>query len=1155
MTFLANTLNKAVWRILAVLLFAAPATTSIFAQSTWTGGAGTTNWNTSANWTGGVPAAGKTVTIYTCNVCPVITTTGNEAAFVQVYAGGKLTISSGGSLKISNLGGPGMKTHATSQITINQGGSLLVQNFWGEGLAIGGSFQNGGNINLNGGHTGIAISAGATLTNAATGNIGVTGASLNYGLTTSGTLTNLGTLSLDDANNDGISQYAGNISLGGTVNITKTGVNAIFTKGNITNNGLLNIDNGLNGLYLLNGVFNNNAGGKMTISGSTFLNDGIYLDPGTFNNYGELLIKNALSKGMEISSASTFNNFNKMTLDVPALYGIFNVGGSNFTNKPCAIIESNKQVTNYATFTNNGIIVGAQGGGTITVNNGTLIGGFAVGSGNAAIMDANAKVWTGCSSTNWTDMKNWYPNGAPVVFAGAKVIIQSIAQASGNAPVVSSSISSPPLYLQKNASLTIANGGTLTLSDGYLGNGYLEVGQAATMTVQAGGTVNSSGYSIASGNLVNSGIINVIAPFHSAGSFGVNGGNVTNNAGGQLFGTVGQYGSGVPLGLTNNAVFTNFGSVSLSGFGSINLDHSSLTNKQGGTIVLGSGPGQGSISNANGATFLNQGSIWSGDLKTYNSSFTNSGTVNLGSKTPSLYGEGATYANSGSMTLTSGNALFYGGSFNNSGSIQIDNPNENGFVNGTQFTNSGSLKIQFTTPFTQYHGVMILNGASFKNEATGTVLTKNISHGLINWGTFSNWGTYQVEGATWRAIEHNSFSNSPFRNEITGKIIINGAANIGFAVFQTPLINAGQIEISNTAADGLSLSAPFENLATGSVVINKAGNYGLICWNNVKNYGTFVMSNCYYEGLSQKTGTFENFASGAIHVNQNQNSIWAGMEVHSMMYNYGSFDLLGDNFSSIFVGASATLVNRPCAVMNTNGFILNYGTLKNEGLLKNTHQNAQISTGTFTNTGVIEDFYNAFGSTAITNNGVRVRPIAGTIGGIIQNALEIGGTPLFVFGTTWYKNANLTDPAGSYVNGLNTFTPTTGVGSQTLYFTAKDLVNNCTKTVSIQVNIANALKGFGEKSAPAVLLSNYPNPFSDNTLIQFSVPSDTEGKLVVYDAMGRMVEVVYEGEIIKDELYQFGFDGSNKRVGNYMAVLVLKSGRTFTIQMVKADNH
>ena len=53
-----------------------------------------------------------------------------------------------------------------------------LHNFIG-GLAIAGTFLNDGNISIEGGHTGIAVSAGASFTNDANGTTTVTGAFLN----------------------------------------------------------------------------------------------------------------------------------------------------------------------------------------------------------------------------------------------------------------------------------------------------------------------------------------------------------------------------------------------------------------------------------------------------------------------------------------------------------------------------------------------------------------------------------------------------------------------------------------------------------------------------------------------------------------------------------------------------------------------------------------------------------------------------------------------------------------------------------------------------------------------------------------------------------------------------------------------------------------
>jgi hypothetical protein len=367
------------------------------------------------------------------------------------------------------------------------------------------------------------------------------------------------------------------------------------------------------------------------------------------------------------------------------------------------------------------------------------------------------------------------------------------------------------------------------------------------------------------------------------------------------------------------------------------------------------------------------------------------------------------------------------------------------------------------------------------------------------------------------------------------------------------LKNGGRIEIRNTATQGLVLFSPFENLSTGKLTLNKVGTYALNSNVSTKNYGTIAISNTNYEAIAC-TGHFENFASGVITVNQNLPSPWTAIVNSQTFINSGTIIAQGSSGQSLRNYQLATFANRPCAVFDANGLIINEGLIQNQGLLKSVFVGTNINSGTFTNTGVIEDFNNAFNGVPYTNNAFRIRPINGTVGSVIYNAVEAGGTPPMVIGSTWYKDQALTQSAGTFNSTMNSFTPTVGVGTHTLYFTVKDLPGNCTKTVSIKVNIANAMIGSGEKAKPDIVLFNYPNPFVNETRIKLSLPFDATGKLVVYDQFGRLVSVVYEGELSEGELYEFGVDANTMQVANYVATLILDTGRTYTTRLVKADN-
>lgn len=1180
---LTNTFIQKGARACFALLFSVLLMPMLFAQSVWTGNAGTTNWNTPGNWTGGVPAAGKTVIIYQCTTCPVINTMGNEASFVQVYAGGKLTIGTG-SLRISNPGGPGMKTQTNSVVNVSTGASLTIQNFWGEGLSVQGAFNNNGTTTINGGHTGVAVASGGAFANGPTGSLSISGSTLNYGLVVEGSFNNQNILSIDDANNDGIHVKTGTtLNLGGTVSITRTGVNAIYTRSTVNLSGNLTIDNALNGIYLLNATFNNGATGKLTIGGSTFLNNGIYIDPGTFNNNGELTINQAISKGMEISSASTFNNFNKLTLNVPAWAGIFNVGGSNFTNKPCALIESNAAIVNYAMFTNNGIIKAPNGSGTsINVNNGTLLGNFQVGSGNAAVTIPNAIVWTGCAGTDWNNANNWMPAIVPTYTSSSIAVVQKVTLASGNAPMpTNGNFGAGRLILDKNATMTVGTGARLLITYPYPGGGQLEILQGATLNVQYNSELNTIN-TIINGTLLNAGFITP-PPTVVSGSFNMSGGTFTNQATG-----VCGFGEDVLHNLSNASNFTNSGTIFADGTGGFKLNQSNLTNTATGHIYIGNSTvssfgienNSGTVNNAgnilnaaaltNNGTCINSGQWNNNKGIVNNSSFTNSNVLRAGGNTGLVNGNLATFKNEAAGQLLINNVfrgISMGGTLNNYGLISIDGTTDVGIVTYQgSFNNAlgatvnlshtqmqsffvyGHLQNSGTINITDVQNSTLVVSGTCTNTATGVVNTKHSGNGVVSFGSLTNFGNFNIENSSTRGLETGAVGS--IFNEVGGKVSINGTGTEGVAVF-VKLVNKGEIKVWNAGTTGFANAGGLLETFPGSHFETATGHGdGIVNWGTIKNQGRLVAVYNAGNGIVNLGNSIENSAIGHI-VASGVNDIVNRAPFH----NFGLIDALDSNGNGILNEPPGIFNNRPCAEIIMSGSrINNSGTFNNQGLLRISFPSPCINMGSFVNTGVLEDPLNTFDGVNITNNAFRIRPISGTVGSVIYNAVEAGGVPPITIGSTWYKDPNLTQSAGTFNSVLNTFTPTLGVGTHSLYFTVKDIVNNCTKTVSVKVTITSALIGFGEKAKPDIVLFNYPNPFVDETRIKLSLPFDATGKLVIYDHFGRLVEVVYEGELAEGELYEFGFDASRLGVANYLATLVLDDGRSFTARLVKSDN-
>ncbi len=74
------------------------------------------------------------------------------------------------------------------------------------------------------------------------------------------------------------------------------------------------------------------------------------------------------------------------------------------------------------------------------------------------------------------------------------------------------------------------------------------------------------------------------------------------------------------------------------------------------------------------------------------------------------------------------------------------------------------------------------------------------------------------------------------------------------------------------------------------------------------------------------------------------------------------------------------------------------------------------------------------------------------------------------------------------------------------------------------------------------LYQNYPNPFNPTTQIRFSLPQDSDIRLVVFNLLGLEIEVLAEGEYTAGT-YSVTFDGMNLASGVYLYQLVTGTKR------------
>ena len=73
------------------------------------------------------------------------------------------------------------------------------------------------------------------------------------------------------------------------------------------------------------------------------------------------------------------------------------------------------------------------------------------------------------------------------------------------------------------------------------------------------------------------------------------------------------------------------------------------------------------------------------------------------------------------------------------------------------------------------------------------------------------------------------------------------------------------------------------------------------------------------------------------------------------------------------------------------------------------------------------------------------------------------------------------------------------------------------------------------------VISVYPNPFNSSTTIRFSLASQSDITLTLYDANGRLIEEIVSGSY-KSGMHRLVWDGTDLPSGLYLGRLSVKSG-------------
>jgi hypothetical protein len=654
-----------------------------------------------------------------------------------------------------------------------------------------------------------------------------------------------------------------------------------------------------------------------------------------------------------------------------------------------------------------------------------------------ALQLAAQTTWTGASGTNWNTAANWT---AGVPDANDPIVIAATA----NHPVIQAGTAAvaKSVIVNAGATLTISAAGSLSINGSSSG----------TKGMENNGTVTNNG-SLLLGNL------------SALGSYGFqNAGTFNNNAGALL--TIDR-----PSTFTRGLYNTSTGSVTNSGkmvFGAIAdagtdaIWNDGTFNNSGCSAVINIVSNSDILGTGGGATFTNSGTII--ENSQYNSYITsNSGVIqNLN------FGTFNIVTNTGLLTTEPGHIWRGCASTNWNTAANWHAGTVPTATNAVVIPDAVSTLIIQAGQSVQAASVKVLSGGDLV-IASSAVLTidGSTTDGLDNrGGTVINIGTISVGTATMSG-GHGILNqlNGTFTNNAGAQINVDRTTISGVYNYNATFNNYGHITTGAAAATGqygVVNQGQFTNNAGAGIRTDRSAQAGLLNQNNSSftNAGEIIL------GANADIGqfgivnwfTFNNLDAGEIAIDRystfgidNATALTSGTLNNSGQITVGA--LGGTATGGLRINGTALFNNFPCGELIIYHPLVNNATLVNMGLLRLRTTAANTSVA-MTNNGIIE----YAGNTAIpnlTNNDVIVADLnAGC--GPASPALTIGSANSFSVATTWYKDAALTQPAGTYSQATNTFTPTNlpGAGSYALYFNVTDLGSGCTRLLTLDFTFA-----------------------------------------------------------------------------------------------------
>jgi fibronectin-binding autotransporter adhesin len=876
----------------------------------WTA-SGSGNWNTGANWSGGVvpnngggktynvtisPGTAQTVSL---NLNATVTdltlgATSGSVATLQSVASDSLTIAAGGNLTVDSTGILLFNT-AGSNITVDNGGTLTNHGTFdldasGDTLKVSGTTTNASGATLN-----IENGSAATFT----GNVNNSGTfqtGFSAGkdtVTVTGTFANASgaTLALDGSG-DAVNINA--LSNSGTLTI-KSGATLTITGGG---NGVTDVVAG--STYNITGVFNVKNGSTITaalaklnsIEGVLNL-DGtsIAVTPTsgtlTIASGGQLSLSNASATTTSLSITGSVNNSGNLSTGFAGGTNTVTVS-STFTNEAAGVLEiyggagngAGTDLVNIATLSNSGTVtlagtgstLGITGTGTLT-NSGninltqgtvkfnsataTLTGGGTVTLGNSTGTETGV-IRVGSSDTGTLTNLNNTITGNGNLGNGTLTLVNK-GTIDGNGKVTTGTLTVQPGSgnMTNTGVLEATNGGTLILE-----GTYNNAGGKIEALGESSGTVNAT-VQLKTGTVINGGAL-------TTSTVGSNSGIIEGTGAVTLNGVTnsGTYAINAGTTTTLEGTITNSGSVTLTG-STLSLGNIVTLNGAGKVILSNSASNQ--ITGATSGLTLTNASTIEGSGTISNLGIVNTGTILANQSTPLIILPSSSHLNNkGTLSVSAGDTMEIGTSTGGA----LSNFSGTTLTGGT-YTVSGTLEFGASgTSIVTDAANITLSGAGAKivDFASQNVLTDlatitsagsfSLSSGanFTTAGSFTNDGALTVNsGSKFTVISSHSLTNfSSSTDTLTGGTFTVGGtllfagANVVTDAANITLDGTGEIENSTTSKNGLANLATIA--AAGSFTLASNANFTTV--GNLTNNGKLTVNS---RSALTVTGDLTNF--------------------------------------------------------------------------------------------------------------------------------------------------------------------------------------------------------------------------------------------------------------------------------------------------------